>query len=235
MKIGLYIALLCLAMVPAYAQNAASQDRHAIGEATTTLVPDYADRLNGLLRDIHATLQTISERMEAGALTPQQARKLKLAATQSMIARLETLSVPSYGEATERCELYREGLTYEIEQDFIPRHATWRDTPGLIPNPSVPRKIASSIGNFKSRPKGDFPKRTPRVLRAQACLFIVAGVTQCPARREAGTHSVCECHDCRLGHTQSRRALRVPPPISPRCRSSWCLCARRDRLPSRPS
>ena len=33
---------------------------------------------------------------------------------------------------------------------------------------------------------------------------------QCPARREAGTHSVCECHDCRLGHTQSRRALRVP-------------------------
>ena len=60
MKIGLYIALLCLAMVPAYAQNAASQDRHAIGEATTTLVPDYADRLNGLLRDIHATLQTIS-------------------------------------------------------------------------------------------------------------------------------------------------------------------------------
>src|SRR6266478_453631 len=88
MKIGLYIAFLCLAMVPAYAQNAASQDRHAIGEAATTLVPDYADRLNGLLRDIHATLQTISERMEAGALTPQQARKLKLAATQVVPVRL---------------------------------------------------------------------------------------------------------------------------------------------------
>jgi len=109
MKIGLYIALLCLAMVPAYAQNAASQDRHAIGEATTTLVPDYADRLNGLLRDIHATLQTISERMEAGALTLQQARKLKLAATQSMIARLETLSaaydgkIASVASARDRC------------------------------------------------------------------------------------------------------------------------------------
>ncbi len=61
------------------------------------------------IRDIHATLQTISERMEAGALTPQQARKLKLAATQSMIARLETLSaaydgkIASVASARDRC------------------------------------------------------------------------------------------------------------------------------------
>src|SRR2546427_287445 len=111
MKIGLYIAFLCLAMVPAYAQNAASQDRRdADGQAVAGL----------------------------------------------------PFCFPSYGEATERCELYREGLTYEIEQDFIPRHATWRDTPGLIPNPSVPRKSASSIGSFRSRPKGDFtPFLTP--------------------------------------------------------------------------
>jgi len=51
----------------------------------------------------------ISERMEAGALTPQQARKLKLAATQSMIARLETLSaaydgkIASVASARDRC------------------------------------------------------------------------------------------------------------------------------------
>src|SRR5439155_10882547 len=48
-------------------------------------------------------------RMEAGALTPQQARKLKLAATQSMIARLETLSaaydgkIASVASARDRC------------------------------------------------------------------------------------------------------------------------------------
>ena len=81
MKIGLYIAFICLVMFPAYAQNAGSQESHVSGETTTTLVQDYADRVNGLLRDVHANLQTISERVEAGALTRQQGQRLKLAAT----------------------------------------------------------------------------------------------------------------------------------------------------------
>ena len=92
MKNRMGVALVCLALIPAYAQNAASQDRHTNRETTTTLAQDYGDRVNGLLRDIHATLQTISERMEGRDLTPQQARRLKLAATRAMIARLETLS-----------------------------------------------------------------------------------------------------------------------------------------------
>ena len=109
MKIGLYIAFICLVMFPAYAQNAASQESHVSGETTTTLVQDYADRINGLLRDVHATLQTISERVEAGALTRQQAQKLKLAATRAMIAHLETLSaaydgkIASVASARDRC------------------------------------------------------------------------------------------------------------------------------------
>jgi hypothetical protein len=81
MKNGLCSALVCLAMISAHAQNAASQDLNASGETTTTFVQDYADRVNSLLRDVHVTLQTITERMEARTLTPQQAQKQKLAAT----------------------------------------------------------------------------------------------------------------------------------------------------------
>jgi hypothetical protein len=92
MKNGLCSALVCLAIISACAKNAASQDLHASGETTITFVQDYADRVNGLLRDVHVTLQTITERMEARTLTPQQAQKQKLAATRAMIARLETLS-----------------------------------------------------------------------------------------------------------------------------------------------
>ncbi|MGA7169648.1 MAG: hypothetical protein WBX08_10900, partial [Candidatus Sulfotelmatobacter sp.] len=45
-----------------------------------------------LLREVHASLQKISERTEAGELTPEQARELKLAATRDMISRLDTIS-----------------------------------------------------------------------------------------------------------------------------------------------
>jgi polyhydroxyalkanoate synthesis regulator phasin len=53
---------------------------------------DYAARVDGLLREVHASLQKISERMETGELTPEQARELKLAATRDMISRLDTIS-----------------------------------------------------------------------------------------------------------------------------------------------
>src|SRR5262249_5893580 len=92
MKNGLCIALLCLASLPTFAQNAVSPDRGASDEASTILAHDYADRIDGLLRDVHTTLQMISERMEARTLSPRQAERLKLAATRAMIGRLETLS-----------------------------------------------------------------------------------------------------------------------------------------------
>src|SRR5262249_33511830 len=85
-------AVLCLASLPAFAQNAVSPDRGASDEASTIEAKDYADHIDGLLRDVHATLQTISEGMEARTLSPRQAARVKLAATRAMIGRVETLS-----------------------------------------------------------------------------------------------------------------------------------------------
>jgi hypothetical protein len=90
MKNAIYIALIFVAMIPAHAQDRVTRDRDAEGASAS--VQGYADRVNGLLRDVHARLHEISEREEAGELTPQQARELKLAATRDMIARLETVS-----------------------------------------------------------------------------------------------------------------------------------------------
>ncbi len=111
MKTTLYIILVCLAIVPAYAQNAPSQNNNASDETASLLLHDYADRVNGLLRDVHANLRQISEGMEAGALTAQQERELKLDAARAMIARLETLSavydhkIRSVTRPCERCAL----------------------------------------------------------------------------------------------------------------------------------
>jgi hypothetical protein len=111
MKNTLYIILVCLAIVPAFAQNAPSQNNNASDETASMLLQDYADRVNGLLRDVHADLRQISERMESGDLTEQQERKLKLDATRTMIARLETLSavydhkIASVTRPCERCAL----------------------------------------------------------------------------------------------------------------------------------
>jgi hypothetical protein len=106
-----YIILVCFAIVPAYAQNAPRQNKNASDETATILLHDYADRVNGLLRDVHANLRQISECMESGALTAEQERKLKLDAARAMIARLETLSavydhkIPSVTHPCERCAL----------------------------------------------------------------------------------------------------------------------------------
>lgn len=111
MKNTLYIILVCLTIVPAYAQDAPSQNSNASDETDSILLHDYADRVNGLLRDVHANLRQISERMESGALTAQQERELKLDAARAMIARLETLSavydykIPSVTHPRERCAL----------------------------------------------------------------------------------------------------------------------------------
>jgi len=111
MKNALYIILVCLAIVPAHAQNAPSQNNNGSDETAFILLHDYADRVNGLLRDVHANLRQISERTKAGALTAQQERELKLDAARAMIARLETLSavydhkIPCVTRPCERCAL----------------------------------------------------------------------------------------------------------------------------------
>jgi hypothetical protein len=115
MKSGIWMSLLCLAMIPAYAQSALSQDRPTTGETAATQSPDYADRVDGLLRDIHATLQEISGRVEAGEITPDQGRALKLAATRAMIARLEAVSAV-YDARIESKDNNEHAATVSVEE-----------------------------------------------------------------------------------------------------------------------
>jgi len=92
MKNTVCLALIVLAVLPAVAQKPASANCSTNGDAVAALGEDYAARVDGLLREVHASLQKISERMETGELTPEQARELKLAATRDMISRLDTIS-----------------------------------------------------------------------------------------------------------------------------------------------
>lgn len=111
MKFALYAMVAVLAMVPACAQNAArthnlstpAQVRHAgtaprpadeknERAAAAELLQNYARCVDGLLLDLANRLHAISERTEAGDLTPEEEQTLKLAATRAMIARLETIS-----------------------------------------------------------------------------------------------------------------------------------------------
>jgi len=91
MKNEMCVALIILATLPVSAQKM-GPNCSPNGERVTALTQDYAARVDGLLREVHASLQEISERMEAGRLTPEQGRELKLAATRDMISRLDTLS-----------------------------------------------------------------------------------------------------------------------------------------------
>lgn len=92
MKNTLFLALIILAVIPASAQEAAGPDRSANVNTEPTAAKDYAARIDGLLRDVHASLQEISEGLEAGRLTPEQAQKLKLASTRDVISRLDAMA-----------------------------------------------------------------------------------------------------------------------------------------------
>jgi hypothetical protein len=92
MKRGLRVTLLWVTIIPSYAQKPLSHNCDASGEPVTTLQQNYVDEVNGLLRDVHARLRAISERVKSRDLAPNQAQQLKLEATRDMIARLETLS-----------------------------------------------------------------------------------------------------------------------------------------------
>jgi hypothetical protein len=91
MKNTMCLALIILAVLPASAQKAAVSKASENGEAAA-LAQDYTANVDGLLRDVHAALQNISAGTEAGTLTPEQARDLKLAATREMISRLDAIS-----------------------------------------------------------------------------------------------------------------------------------------------
>jgi hypothetical protein len=92
MKNTVFLALMILAVLPASAQTAASPNCSVNSETMAALAADYASRVDGLLRDAHANLQRISEDVEAGNVTSEQAQALKLAATRDMISRLDAIS-----------------------------------------------------------------------------------------------------------------------------------------------
>ena len=92
MKNEMCLALIILATLPVSAQKV-GPNCSPNSEKVTALTQDYAARVDGLLREVHASLQEISEGMEAGRLTPELGRELKLAATRDMISRLDAFSV----------------------------------------------------------------------------------------------------------------------------------------------
>jgi hypothetical protein len=92
MKNTVCLALIILAALPGAAQKSSNPSCSEERNSAAALGRDYAARVDGLLREVHADLQKISERMEAGELSPQQGRELKLAATRDMIAYLDTIS-----------------------------------------------------------------------------------------------------------------------------------------------
>lgn len=92
MKNTMLFALMILAALPASAQKTATPDCSMTAGTATALAEEYSARVDGLLRDAHASLQSISERVEAGSMSPERAEKLKLAVTRETISRLDTLS-----------------------------------------------------------------------------------------------------------------------------------------------
>jgi hypothetical protein len=92
MKNTLFLALIILAVIPATAQHETRPKCFTNTEAAAAGAQDYAARVDGLLRDVHASLQKISAGLETGSLTPEQAQKLKLAATRDMISRLDAIA-----------------------------------------------------------------------------------------------------------------------------------------------
>jgi hypothetical protein len=92
MKNTVLFALMILASLPAAAQKAASPNCPVTSEATTAMAEEYAARVDGLLRDAHASLRSISERVEAGSMSPERAEKLKFAVTWDILSRLDAIS-----------------------------------------------------------------------------------------------------------------------------------------------
>jgi hypothetical protein len=92
MKNTMLFALMILAVLPASAQETATPNCSMSAETATALAEEYSARVDGLLRDAHARLRSISESVEAGSINPERAEKLKFAVTRDTISRLDTLS-----------------------------------------------------------------------------------------------------------------------------------------------
>jgi hypothetical protein len=110
MKNTVLFALMILAALPASARKPASPNCSVNSETTTALAETYAARVDGLLRDAHACLRSISERVEAGSMSPERAQKLKFAVMRDVISRLDAIS------AVYDVRLNKNGATVSVEE-----------------------------------------------------------------------------------------------------------------------
>ena len=132
MKNTVLFALMILAALPASARKPASPNCSVNSETTTALAETYAARVDGLLRDAHACLRSISERVEAGSMSPERAQKLKFAVMRDVISRLDAIS------AVYDVRLNKNGATVqrgeELQSEAASRLGTARgDSPMEIP------------------------------------------------------------------------------------------------------
>jgi hypothetical protein len=143
MKNTLFLAVIVLAVLPAAAQKMASPNCSANGDPAFEWAQDYAARVDGLLREVHASLQDISAQMAAGRLTPQQARELKLAATRDMISRLDTLAAvyDARLESQEKVET-KTGLA-AVDAPYISK-GTHPNTSGTVSVDELKREAAAA-------------------------------------------------------------------------------------------
>jgi hypothetical protein len=123
------IIILTLAAIPATAQQKTRPKCSANTEAASAVAQDYAARVDGLLRDVYARLQKISEGSETGSVTPQQAQKLKLAATRDMISRLDAVAAV-YGARLQAAN--HGGETGSASTDACDDRATHTNVNGTV-------------------------------------------------------------------------------------------------------
>ena len=145
MKYTLFFALIILAVIPASAQEAPTPNCAANSDAVAALAQDYAAGVDGLLRNVHASLQNISEEMGAGRLTPERAQKLKLAATRDMISRLDAMAAvyDARIESQDQVDLKSESVTGDASNTPQATHA---NTNGTVSVEKLKREAAAALG-----------------------------------------------------------------------------------------
>lgn len=155
MKNTMCLALIVLAILPASAQMAPKGNCLANGDAPTGPGWDYAARVDGLLREVHASLHRISERMEAGDLTPEQERELKLAATREMISRLDAISAvydARLSSAEKGCTDAE--ASNGNQRDATPAGRANTQTEGTVSVKELKRETAAAVATPRSSAPG---------------------------------------------------------------------------------
>ncbi len=151
MKNTLFLDLIVLAALPAAAQKTATPNCSASRGAASARAQEYVAQVDGLLREVHARLESVSARMAAGDLTPEKAHELKLAATRDAISRLDTLAAiyDARLESNNTLGVGSESAAGNASTVDLPAHAT-RHANGTISVEELKRETSAAA--LTSRP-----------------------------------------------------------------------------------